>query len=630
MSDKVALLEEWSRRLLWRPGPVAHVDRPAARGEWRTSTTPTRPAPSPPAPGRASGRSSRPSRSTPRPAPSRPCAPSPRPSAGAGSTSPGRVGLGRASSPPCPSSWPRRCGAVGRGRPLRPRHRPDQPVADHPRVDRPRHRARPRARLRGGLRRHVVRDLRPARLAPLRVRCHERHRRPHGAARPGHRRLRRRGGRARSLRHHPRRRARRLPARPAAWRPRRGSAGPTGAPSPTRPLHMPLQRMANVSLQPGARPGRRAPRTSSRASSGGIYVVGDKSWSIDMQRYNFQFTGQRFFRIEDGRLAGRSTTSPTRPRRPSSGDRWRRSAGESTYVLGGAFNCGKGQPGRSPPVSHGCPPALFRAVRVLNARPDAAVSPMRPGEPGRATPRGDRRARARRQPGRRVRRDRGGAEPGRGPFRHQLDHHQRRPARATGDGRELRRPGRPGAGGGAGGGRGAAPARSTSRSWSGRASPRRRGRPRRGAAPLVAPGQAWRRRGAGRADADADFDDAPARHHAVLAAVVSAWRRPSPGPDRPATASRVRHSRGGDDLPRHEHRPPRRHAQPTGTLELGAPAARRRPARRGRAPDGLRWRRRRGRLRGRSRASSGVGATPGRAARRALRGDPPPRSPSPT
>src|SRR3712207_9047965 len=36
----------------------------------------------------------------------------------------------------------------------------------------------------------------------------------------------------------------------------------------------------------------------------GIYVVGDKSWSIDMQRYNFQFTGQRFYRIEGGALAG--------------------------------------------------------------------------------------------------------------------------------------------------------------------------------------------------------------------------------------------------------------------------------------------------------------------------------------
>jgi hypothetical protein len=32
----------------------------------------------------------------------------------------------------------------------------------------------------------------------------------------------------------------------------------------------------------------------------GIYIVGDKSWSIDMQRYNFQSIGQRFFRIRNG------------------------------------------------------------------------------------------------------------------------------------------------------------------------------------------------------------------------------------------------------------------------------------------------------------------------------------------
>jgi TldD protein len=35
-------------------------------------------------------------------------------------------------------------------------------------------------------------------------------------------------------------------------------------------------------------------------------------------------------------------------------------------VLGGAFNCGKGQPGQVAPVSHGAPTALFRQVRVLN------------------------------------------------------------------------------------------------------------------------------------------------------------------------------------------------------------------------------------------------------------------------
>src|SRR5262249_45019953 len=68
------------------------------------------------------------------------------------------------------------------------------------------------------------------------------------------------------------------------------------------PEHVPLQRMPNVSLQPGAND-----VTLEDLISGvdeGIYIVGDKSWSIDMQRYNFQFTGQKFFRIKGGKLAG--------------------------------------------------------------------------------------------------------------------------------------------------------------------------------------------------------------------------------------------------------------------------------------------------------------------------------------
>ena len=53
---------------------------------------------------------------------------------------------------------------------VRPGRRPVQPVADHPRVDRPRHRAGPRARLRSGVRGHLVRHLRPARQARVRLR----------------------------------------------------------------------------------------------------------------------------------------------------------------------------------------------------------------------------------------------------------------------------------------------------------------------------------------------------------------------------------------------------------------------------------------------------------------------------
>ena len=61
--------------------------------------------------------------------------------------------------------------------------------------------------------------------------------------------------------------------------------------------------MANVSLQPAGEDDLHR-RSDLAGSQDGIYIVGDKSWSIDMQRYNFQFTGQRFFRIRDGKLDG--------------------------------------------------------------------------------------------------------------------------------------------------------------------------------------------------------------------------------------------------------------------------------------------------------------------------------------
>jgi TldD protein len=43
-----------------------------------------------------------------------------------------------------------------------------------------------------------------------------------------------------------------------------------------------------------------------------------------------------------------------------------RVGGPQTYRLGGAFNCGKAQPGQVAPVSHGCPVALFEQINVLN------------------------------------------------------------------------------------------------------------------------------------------------------------------------------------------------------------------------------------------------------------------------
>ena len=138
------------------------------------------------------------------------------------------------------------------------------------------------------------------------------------------------------------------------------------------PLHVPIQRMANVSLAP-ATPGATGPTTDDLIAGveRGIYIVGDKSWSIDMQRYNFQFTGQRFFKIEGGRLVGQVKDVAYQATTTEFWGAMEAVGGSSTYVLGGAFNCGKGQPGQVAPVSHGCPSVLVRGVRVLNAREEA-------------------------------------------------------------------------------------------------------------------------------------------------------------------------------------------------------------------------------------------------------------------
>jgi len=130
------------------------------------------------------------------------------------------------------------------------------------------------------------------------------------------------------------------------------------------PGHMPLQRMANVSLQPA----QDGPDTDGLIAGveNGIYILGDKSWSIDMQRYNFQFTGQRFFRIRNGKLAGQLKDVAYQATTTDFWNSMEAVGGPRTYVLGGAFNCGKGQPGQVAPVSHGAPAALFRQVRVLN------------------------------------------------------------------------------------------------------------------------------------------------------------------------------------------------------------------------------------------------------------------------
>jgi TldD protein len=137
------------------------------------------------------------------------------------------------------------------------------------------------------------------------------------------------------------------------------------------PAHVPIQRMPNVSLQPNPT----GPDLAGLISGieNGILIKGDKSWSIDMQRYNFQFTGQQFHHIKNGKIVGQLKDVAYQA---TTTDFWGSMiavGGPSTYVLGGAFNCGKGQPGQVAAVSHGCPAAVFQNINVLNTVAEAGA-----------------------------------------------------------------------------------------------------------------------------------------------------------------------------------------------------------------------------------------------------------------
>ncbi len=151
---------------------------------------------------------------------------------------------------------------------------------------------------------------------------------------------------------------------------RQGLGRSNGCSYADSPGNMPIQRMANVSLQPAAG----GPSTAELIAGVeyGIYVVGDKSWSIDMQRYNFQFTGQRFFLISGGRLAGQLRDVAYQATTTDFWNAMEAVGGPQSYVLGGAFNCGKGQPSQIAPVSHGCPAVFLRGIRILNTAQEAA------------------------------------------------------------------------------------------------------------------------------------------------------------------------------------------------------------------------------------------------------------------
>mgnify|MGYP003349847819 CR=1 FL=1 len=78
-------------------------------------------------------------------------------------------------------------------------------------------------------------------------------------------------------------------------------------------------------------------------------------------------------RIKNGELVGQLRDVAYQATTTDFWNSMSRVGGPSTYVLGGAFNCGKAQPGQVAAVSHGCPAAVFENINVLNTASEASA-----------------------------------------------------------------------------------------------------------------------------------------------------------------------------------------------------------------------------------------------------------------
>jgi TldD protein len=122
--------------------------------------------------------------------------------------------------------------------------------------------------------------------------------------------------------------------------------------------------MPNVSLQPG-----NAPLTPEQLVSNvekGIFIVGDGSYSIDQQRYNFQFGGQLFYEIAQGKIVGMLKDVAYQSNTQEFWNACAAVCDRRDYRLGGSFFDGKGEPGQISAVSHGTSTARFNGANVIN------------------------------------------------------------------------------------------------------------------------------------------------------------------------------------------------------------------------------------------------------------------------
>ncbi|MCR4432860.1 MAG: TldD/PmbA family protein [Caldiserica bacterium] len=123
---------------------------------------------------------------------------------------------------------------------------------------------------------------------------------------------------------------------------------------------MPIIRMTNISLKPGDATLEEIIADTKK----GLYLITNRSWSIDDKRLNFQFGTEMAYEIKNGKLGAIVKNATYTGMTPQFWNSCDAVANKDYWTLWGLTNCGKGQPSQVMHVGHGASPARFRKVQV--------------------------------------------------------------------------------------------------------------------------------------------------------------------------------------------------------------------------------------------------------------------------
>ena len=128
---------------------------------------------------------------------------------------------------------------------------------------------------------------------------------------------------------------------------------------------IPILRQSNFGLAPGSQP--LTPEELIADTREGIYIDGMGSFSIDQKRHNFQFGGDCFWEIRNGKLGAMLRDVTYQAITTEFWEALDAVCDARYWAAYGVMNCGKGDPGQVAQMSHASAPARFRGIRVGDA-----------------------------------------------------------------------------------------------------------------------------------------------------------------------------------------------------------------------------------------------------------------------